>query len=86
MLIPVILLILATIGVALVCVAAGIYIRLGLLIGTIADLRALAAGSQGELVQAKEGIGKMHGDLSQLIAHSNRATEIIRGTSRLPTR
>ena len=83
---PISLGLLSVIGIALVAVAAGIFVRLGRLIETISDLRTLAVGSQGELVQAKEGIGKMHGDISRLIANSNRSAEIIRSTTRLPTR
>ena len=84
--IPVALLVLAVIGTALVCVAIGIYNRLGLLTETIAELRSLAVGSQGELVQAKEGIGKMHVDLGRLVASSSTASELMRSVTRLPTR
>jgi hypothetical protein len=84
--ISVALLVLAVIGTALVYVAVGIYNRLGLLIETIAELKTLAAGSQGELVQAKEGIGKVHSDLGRLVATTNMTSEFVRSASRLPTR
>ena len=84
--IPIALLVLAIIGTALVCVAIGIYNRLGLLTETIAELRSLAVGSQGELVQAKEGIGKMHVDLGRLVATSSTTSELMRSATRLPTR
>jgi hypothetical protein len=80
------LFVLAIIGTGLFCVALGIYNRLGLLIGTIAELRSLAAGSQGELVQAKEGIGKVHSDLGRLVATTNMTSELVRSASRLPIR
>ena len=53
--VPAALVALSLIGVALVSVAVGIYNRLGLLIHTLDELRALAAGSQGELVQTRRG-------------------------------
>lgn len=84
--IPFALLVLAVIGTSLVCVALGIYNRLGLLIGTISELQRLAVGSQGELVQAKEGIGKVHLDLGRLVATSNVTSELVRSASRLPIR
>ena len=77
---------LALIGAGLLVVAWGIYQRLGPLADTIGDLRRLATSNQNELVQTKEGIGKMHGDLTTLVANSNRTTEIMRGSTRLPTR
>lgn len=80
------LLVLAVIGTGLFCVALGIYNRLALLIDTIADLRTLAVGSQGELVQAKEGIGKVHVDLGQLVASSKVTSDLVRSVSRLPIR
>ena len=86
MVIPPVLIALAVIGTGLLVTAIGIYLRLGLLIGTIADLRTLAAGSQAELAQATEGIDRMHLDLSQLVANSNKGAEIVRSVSRLPTR
>lgn len=84
--IPVALFVLAVIGTALVCVAIGIYNRLGLLISTLVELRELAAGSQGELVKTKEGIGKVHVDLGRLVTSANVTSEIVRSVSRLPTR
>lgn len=84
--IPVALLVLAIIGTGLFCVALGIYNRLSLLIETIAELRSLAVGSQGELVQAKEGIGKMHVDLGRLVASTSTASQVVRSVTRLPTR
>ena len=84
--ITVALFVLAVIGTALVCVAVGIYNRLGLLTATLTELRSLAVGSQGELVQAKEGIGKVHSDLGRLVATTNLTTELARSASRLPTR
>ena len=84
--IPVALFVLAIIGTALVCVAIGIYNRLGLLISTLVELRELAAGSQGELVKTKEGIGKVHVDLGRLVTSANATSEIVRSVSRLPTR
>jgi hypothetical protein len=84
--IPVALLALAVIGTGLFCVALGIYNRLGLLIGTIAELRSLAAGSQGELVQAKEGSARCIPILGRLVATTNMTTELVRSASRLPIR
>ena len=84
--IPVALLALAIIGTALVCVATGIYNRLGLLITTLVELRELAVGSQGELVKTKEGIGKVHVDLGRLVTNANVTSELVRTVSRLPTR
>lgn len=84
--IPLALLVLAVIGTALFCVALGIYNRLGLLIVTIAELRSLAVGSQGELVKAKEGIGKVHSDLDRLVATTKLTSEIVRSVGKLPTR
>lgn len=84
--IPFALLVLAVIGTALFCVALGIYNRLGLLIETIAELRRLAVGSQGELVQAKEGIGRVHSDLGRLVASTNATSELVRNVSKLPAR
>lgn len=84
--IPLALLVLAVIGTALFCVALGIYNRLGVLTDTIAELRHLAAGSQGELVQAKEGIGKVHVDLGRLVASTNATSELVRSASKLPFR
>ena len=84
--IPTALFALAAIGAGLLFSTIGIYLRLGQLIGTIADLRALAIGSQAEMAQAKEGIDRMHGDLSRLVANSNKGAEIVRSVSRLPTR
>ena len=84
--IPVVLIALAVIGTGLLVTAIGIYVRLGSLTGTIVDLRGLVMGSQQELVQATEGIDRMHGDLSQLVANSNKGAEIVRSVSRLPTR
>lgn len=84
--IPLALLVLAVIGTALFCVALGIYNRLGQLTDTISDLRHLAVGSQGELVQAKEGIGKVHVDLGRLVASSNVTSELVRSASKLPFR
>ena len=80
------LLVLAVIGTGLFCVALGIYNRLALLIDAITDLRALAVGSRDEMQQAKEGIGKVHGDLGQLVANSKVTSELIRSASRLPIR
>lgn len=80
------LLVLAVIGTGLFCVALGIYNRIALLIDTIADLRRLAVFSQDELVQTKEGIGKVHVDLGQLVANSKVTSELVRSASRLPTR
>ncbi|MBV9075935.1 MAG: hypothetical protein JO048_00440 [Methylobacteriaceae bacterium] len=84
--ITVALLVLSVIGTALVCVAIGIYNRLGALTETIADLRALAVGSQNELAQAKDGIGKVHSDLDRLVATTKMTTELVRSASRLPNR
>ena len=84
--IPLALLVLAVIGTALVLVALGIYNRLGMLIVTIAELRSLAVGSQDELVQTKEGIGKMHSDLGRLVANTNMTSELVRSARHLPTR
>lgn len=84
--IPVALLVLAFIGTALVCVAIGIYNRIGQLIVTISDLRSVVITSQSEIVQAKDGIGKVHTDLGRLVATSNVASELVRSASRLPRR
>lgn len=80
------LFVLAVIGTALVVVAVGIYGRLGQLTDTLTELRGLAVGSQGELVQAKEGIGKVHTDLGRLVATTNLTTELVRSASKLPIR
>lgn len=80
------LFVLAVIGTALVCVAIGIYNKLGLLTDTLVELRRLAVGSQGELVQAKEGIGKVHTDLGRLVATTNLTSELVRTASKLPIR
>lgn len=78
--------ILGVVAFGILVVAFVIHRRLGELVAELATLRALAVGNQGELVQAKEGIGRMHGDISRLVANSNRTAEIARGNSRLPTR
>lgn len=80
------LLVLAIIGTALFCVALGIYNRLVMLTSMLGELRELAAGSQGELVKTKEGIGKVHVDLGRLVSSANVTSEIVRTVSRLPTR
>lgn len=84
--IPVALFVLAVIGTALVCVAIGIYNRLGLLTSTLVELRELAVGSQGELVKTKEGIGKVHVDLGRLVTSANVTSEIVRSVRGLPGR
>ena len=84
--IPGALVALAFIGAGLLFSTLGIYLRLGQLIGTIADLKTLAIGSQAELAQATEGIDRMHDDLSRLVANSNKGAELVRSVSRLPTR
>ena len=80
------LLVLAIIGTALFCVALGIYNRLVVLTSMLVELRELAAGSQGELVQTKEGIGKVHLDLGRLVSNASATSEIVRAVTRLPTR
>ena len=84
--IPVALLALSIIGTALVCVAVGIYNRIGLLTATLVELKELAVGSQGELVKTKEGIGKVHTDLGRLVTSANVTSEIVRSVRGLPTR
>jgi hypothetical protein len=84
--VPTALLALSIIGIALVLVAIGIYRRLGLLISTLNDLRVLAAGSQGELVQTKEGIVRVHTDLGRLVSNANVTSQVVRSVAGLPTR
>ena len=84
--IPAILGVMSAIGVGLLAVATGIFIRLGRLTATISDLRTLAATNRDELAQATEGIDRMHLDLSRLVANSNKGAEIVRSVTRLPTR
>jgi hypothetical protein len=84
--VPTALIALSVIGLALVGVAFGIYRRLALLIRTLDDLRALAAGSQGELVLTKEGIGRVQTDLDRLVSNANVASQVARSLSGLPTR
>jgi hypothetical protein len=84
--ITVALLTLSVIGVALVWVATGIYNRLGSLVRTLEDLRVLAAGNQGELVQTKEGIGKVRTDLGRLMNSADAASQLVRSVNGLPRR
>lgn len=84
--VPTALIALSVIGLALVGVAFGIYRRLAALIRTLEDLRALAAGSQGELVLTKEGIGRVQTDLDRLVSNANVASQVARSLSGLPTR
>jgi hypothetical protein len=84
--VPTALIALSVIGLALVGVAFGIYRRLASLIRTLDDLRALAAGSQGELVLTKEGIGRVQTDLDRLVSNANVASQVARSLSGLPTR
>jgi hypothetical protein len=80
------LFVLALIGTALVIGVLGIYNRLSLLIAALHELRDLAVNSQGELVQTKEGIGKVHVDLGRLVTNSNVTSELVRSVTRLPNR
>jgi hypothetical protein len=84
--VPVALIALSIIGVALVAVAYGIYRRLASLTRTLDELRALAAGSQGELVLTKEGIGRVQTDLDRLVSNANVASQVARSMAGLPTR
>ena len=84
--IPILLIVLSLTGVGLVGVALGIYLRLGRLVRVLAELHQLVAGSQAEMVQAKEGIGRVHVDLGRLVANTNMTSELVRSVSKLPTR
>lgn len=84
--VPVALVILSVVGVALFGVAYGIFHRLGRLIDTIAELRQLAIGNQGELVRTKEEVSKARAELVRVVDNTSMASELVRKAGRFPTR
>lgn len=84
--VPIALIALSIIGVGLLSVAYGIFYRLGRLIDTIAELRQLAIGNQGELVRTKEEVSKARAELVRVVDNTSMASELVRKAGRFPTR